>query len=293
MTKSSFEEIKRVIKSGRIDLLEELVDRGAELFDQNTTALHICGQYFGINCARIMQYLLNLNALDPLAYDNTGRNVLDVIRPSGATLELKKELKNMVKNAAKLQKVNAKYKNDQHYDADFGVREVVNNNYDPNKTYKSSRTTNHFDEVASRIAAREFAKSEDSDIKNKREEKRVKELEFLSKVEMGELDEKFLKKYLEEGGRIDASTSFQGSNNTALHIACKIGDVKMVALLLEHGAYEGFYNKQGKTPYQIAKESGCNEITKFFDELPKNSPKYPSAKSIKSKSQVGGNSCSF
>ncbi|GJM05248.1 MAG: hypothetical protein DHS20C09_12390 [marine bacterium B5-7] len=77
-----------------------------------------------------------------------------------------------------------------------------------------------------------------------------------------EVLEKLLQNQGNPNHQIDASSPF----NTPLLIAATNGNTKGVELLLKHGANPNQKNPNGKTPLDVAKSDGYNEIVELLEK---------------------------
>ena len=53
---------------------------------------------------------------------------------------------------------------------------------------------------------------------------------------------------------------------TLLHMAAVFRRLQVVKVLLEHGADLHIQDKKGKTPFQVASESGCGKLVQLLSE---------------------------
>ncbi|KAI3931200.1 hypothetical protein MKW92_012867 [Papaver armeniacum] len=67
-----------------------------------------------------------------------------------------------------------------------------------------------------------------------------------------------VKLLLANGARTDIGSTIDGE--TPLHLAANLGDEQMVKLLLQKGANKNIHDKYGKTPYDMAAESGQSRL---------------------------------
>ena len=71
----------------------------------------------------------------------------------------------------------------------------------------------------------------------------------------------------EEIFKADSVNTVEIKDKTALHIACEIGDVAIMDLLVEHGADINALDADGFTPLQLAAIRGNMKVVKRLDEL--------------------------
>ena len=70
---------------------------------------------------------------------------------------------------------------------------------------------------------------------------------------------------IEEGGADANQTNDTIGGNTALHVACEVGDLDLVSLLLAAGADISAQAEDGATPLQLAKEGGHDAVLRLLE----------------------------
>lgn len=267
--------ISLAIKWGNLNLVKFLVKNDAVLFNAKHNALHIAaeaGQF------EILQYFFSLNKIDPNIKNEEGENVLQIVKKVQDKFTRGK-IVTIVKNAQNLWKEGRYYGYHIQNLSLPKLEEKGENQYAASSYSDMFNRDEKGDKELYRKRAEEAVRAKFEKIEEEIEEIRhLKERMFLS-IKNGILEPKMLQEVLEKGVNINAPTGSAGDGETALHLACKNGDVKIAKLLIESGASAQFCNKNNDTAYDIALKSKNQDLIDCF-HAPKKSVSQPSAKPV-------------